>query len=50
MIGFQYAFTGQNEEVISYFKEFMTKLNMDIEQHRVYHAQAVQMIGNALSI
>lgn len=48
MIGFQYAFTGQNKEVISYFKEFMTKLNLDIEQHRVYHAQAVQMIGNAL--
>jgi tetratricopeptide (TPR) repeat protein len=48
MIGLQYAFTGQNEEVISYFKEFMAKLNMDIEQHRVYHAQAVQMIGNAL--
>lgn len=48
MIGIQYAFTGQNEEVISYFKEFMTKLNLDIEQHRVYHAYAVQMIGNAL--
>lgn len=48
MIGFQYAFTGQNEKVISYFKEFMTKLKLDIEQHRVYHAQAVQMIGNAL--
>lgn len=48
MIGFQYAFTGQNEKVISYFKAFMTKLNLDIERHRVYHAQAVQMIGNAL--
>lgn len=48
MIGLQYAITGQNEKVISYFKEFMTKLNLDNEQHRVYHAQAVQKIGKAL--
>lgn len=48
MLGLQYAIEGQNEKVISFFKEFMTKLNLDIAQHRIYHALAVQMIGNAL--
>lgn len=48
-VGVHYAFENRNNEVIQYFNEFISKLDLSIKQHQVYYAYAIQLKGNALN-
>lgn len=48
LMGLKYAIEGRDNDVINFFNAFIKKLNLNDRQHMVYHAQSIQMTGNAL--